>query len=134
MIVAVCIDDNGGMLFNKRRQSRDKAVLEDLKNQGKKVWIHSFSEKLFSEYTGMVVVDDDFLKKAGEGDICFVENQSLKPYESQMEQIIVYKWNRKYPGDFRLDLDIHHWKLIEQVEFAGNSHEKITREVYSGRV
>ena len=28
MIVMVCIDDHNGMMFNHRRQSRDRAVIE----------------------------------------------------------------------------------------------------------
>lgn len=32
MNVIVCVDDNNGMLFNKRRQSRDKAVIDKIIN------------------------------------------------------------------------------------------------------
>jgi len=30
MIVAVCVDDKFGMLFNKRRQSKDRELRKDL--------------------------------------------------------------------------------------------------------
>ena len=30
MKIIVCLDDNNGMLFNNRRQSRDKTVVEDI--------------------------------------------------------------------------------------------------------
>ena len=30
MTVFICLDDKNGMLFNHRRQSRDKAVIEDM--------------------------------------------------------------------------------------------------------
>ena len=30
MNIIVCLDDNQGMLFNKRRQSKDRQVLEDI--------------------------------------------------------------------------------------------------------
>ena len=59
-----------------------------------------------------------------------MENQLLKQQEEHISQLIVYKWNRKYPADFRLDLDLSQWNLKEQIEFVGNSHEKITREIY----
>lgn len=130
MKVAICIDDNGGLLFNKRRQSKDKAVLADLMCDEKKICIHSFSEKLFEEYSEQVVVDDEFLNKAVEGEMCFVENQTLTIYEGKIEELIIYKWNRKYPADFRLDLELSKWNLIEVSEFVGNSHEKITKEIY----
>ena len=134
MKVIVCIDDNKGMLFNARRQSRDRAVIEDIMSESEKVWIHTFSEKLFEEYEDEMTVDDEVLKKAGKGEFCFVENQALKSYEDEIEQLIVYKWNRKYPADFRLDLELDKWQLMEESEFEGSSHEKITKEVYKGRV
>ncbi len=134
MKVIVCIDDNKGMLFNARRQSRDRAVIEDIMSQFQSVWIHPFSEKLFEEYESEITMDDDFLKKAGKGESCFVENQALKSYEDEIEQLIVYKWNRKYPSDFRLDLELDKWQLEEESEFVGSSHDKITKEVYKGRV
>ena len=65
MKVIVCIDDNKGMLFNARRQSRDRAVIEDIMSESEKVWIHTFSEKLFEEYEDEITVDDEKLKKAG---------------------------------------------------------------------
>ena len=130
MKVIVCVDDNFGILFNKRRQSRDAAVIADIYKMKGTLWIHPFSDKLFSDYGGQVVTDEEFLEKAGAGDICFVENQCLIPYKDKIEQIILYKWNRKYPSDFKLDLDLQEWKIIETKEFVGTSHEKITRETY----
>ncbi|MBQ8802962.1 MAG: ribonuclease Z [Tyzzerella sp.] len=131
MIAIVCLDDNQGMLFNQRRQSRDAKVLEDIWTMTDKLWISSFSEKLFMEYQKQVEIDDDFLQNACEGEYCFVENQKLSPYTDKIEQLIVYKWNRKYPVDFKLDINLKNWKLIEQAEFAGSSHEKITKELYA---
>ena len=130
MKVIVCVDDNFGILFNKRRQSRDAAVIADIYKMTGTLWVHPFSDKLFSDYGGQVVTDEEFLKKAGAGDICFVENQCLLPYKDKIEQIILYKWNRKYPSDFKLDLDLQEWQIIETKEFVGTSHEKITRETY----
>ena len=50
MIIAVCVDDRMGMLFNHRRQSRDKFVIDDLMNIAEKVKINGFSEELFEDY------------------------------------------------------------------------------------
>ena len=131
MKVIICIDDNKGMLFNKRRQSRDDKVLENIVGLTNEVWIDSFSEKLFEGMNIKVNVDSMFLIKACTGEFCFVENQKLLPYVDDIEQLIIYKWNRSYPSDFKLDLDLNEWKLVEAVDFAGNSHETITREIYS---
>ena len=47
MNVILCVDENMGMLFNKRRQSRDSKVLEDIFGMTESLWIHPFSEKMF---------------------------------------------------------------------------------------
>lgn len=130
MKIIVCVDDNLGMLFNNRRQSRDQVLVEDILKRGEKLWIHSFSEKLFEGQEDRVIIDDDFLSKAGASDVCFVENQPLMSHIDKVEELIVYKWNRKYPSDFTLDIDLMNWKMTSQEEFVGKSHEKITRETY----
>lgn len=133
MIVIVCTEDRGGMLFNNRRVSKDRTVIQKILelSEGKKLWIHPFSEKLFEqEHPENGCVDENFLEKAGEGDICFVENQSLKGMEGQIEKLIVFGWNRAYPFDFKLDLDLEQMEKTAEEEFAGYSHEKITRLQY----
>lgn len=131
MKVIICLDDNSGMLFNNRRQSRDKEVIKDIINnlEGGKLYISPFSEKLFGDYGENVIVDEDFFTKAGENDFCFVENKSLKDV-SGVNEIIVYKWNRVYPSDFKCDVDFSLYTLVESVDFKGFSHEKITKETY----
>ncbi len=131
MKVIICLDDNGGMLFNNRRQSRDKEVLKDIINnlKGEKLRISPFSEKLFADYSENVIVDEDFLNKASENDICFVENNALKDV-SGIKEIVVYKWNRVYPTDFKCNMDLSELELVETIDFKGFSHNKITRETY----
>ncbi len=129
MITAVCVDDNSGMLFNSRRQSRDSLLIEDfLKSaDGNTVFIKSFSEKLFAGFD--VSVDDNCLEIAGENDFCFIEDESLLPYSSKIKRLIIYKWNRKYPADFVFEMP-EDFMLKEVSEFSGSSHEKITKEIY----
>lgn len=130
MNIIVCLDDNLGMLFNKRRQSRDRRILEDIEKYTNEVFISSFSENLFSESLCKIKVDDHFLEDAPHNAYCFVETNKVSPYIDKIEHIIVYKWNRKYPTDFKFDISLESWKMIEQKEFAGFSHEKITKQVY----
>lgn len=52
------------------------------------------------------------------------------PYSDRITEVVVYRWNRSYPGDFHLDLDLNQWRLVQTTEFAGYSHEKITKEIY----
>lgn len=64
------------------------------------------------------------------GDYCWVEDKHLAPYADKLEQVVTFKWNRKYPGDFYFDLPLEQWSLVSTEEFSGSSHEKITKEVY----
>ena len=130
MNIIVCLDDNFGMLFNKRRQSKDRRVLEDIANFTDELWISPFSETLFLESSCEIKVDCCFLEKASPKEYCFVEADIVAPYIDKVEQIIIYKWNRKYPADFKFDIALESWRKVEQKEFAGFSHEKITKEVY----
>ena len=132
MKVIVCIDNANGMLFNKRRQSSDAVLLKNMKllTKGHCLFISSFSEKLFAGNGMHGTVNDKMLEEAGVEDYCFVENLPLAPYENNIDTVVLYKWNRDYPSDMKLDLDLSGWTLQETLEFVGKSHEKITREVY----
>ncbi|MGI5948655.1 MAG: ribonuclease Z [Lachnospiraceae bacterium] len=133
MIIVFCIDDKNGMMFNGRRQSQDRIlrekILADAENS--KIWMNSYSAKLFSDVDpGRIQVDEDFLEKAGNGEVCLVENVDVTPYLEKAEEIILYKWNRTYPADTWFDTDLTNWKMVETIEFVGSSHEKITKERY----
>lgn len=133
MIVAVCVDGRGGMLFNRRRQSQDRAQREDLLTfcAGRRLWIAPCSLPLFGEREG-ITVDGEFLSRAGAEEVCFVEDCPLAPFAERIGQLVLYNWNRAYPADVHLDLDpaSEGFTLVERTEFAGTSHEKITREIY----
>ena len=61
---------------------------------------------------------------------CLVETERLAHMETEIEKIIAFRWNRRYPADFRLDLCLAGWTREEVREFPGTSHEKITEETY----
>lgn len=134
MTVAVCISDGGGMMFNKRRQSRDRVVTGDilLCAGERRLFVSDYSSSLFLENKSRVIISEEPLSEANEGDFVFVEDKSLSNYKSKIKEIYIYKWNRKYPFDFKLDFspELEGMYLAESVEFAGNSHEKITRELW----
>lgn len=133
MHVILCLDNNNGMLFNHRRQSRDRAVVEDILNslQGKRLWVRPYSASLFQGRKMPLLVDDAPWKHALPGDACFVEDTPLSLYTGKIESLTFYRWNRRYPGDLFLDVDLSAgWRLVSQREFPGYSHQKITKEVY----
>ncbi len=131
MIVAVCVDDRMGMLFNNRRQSRDQFVINDLMNIAETVHINDFSEELFEDYKDRIEIDENFLENATDKDVCFVENIDLESYTDKINKVILYLWNRHYPSSLKFKVDLSEYNFVEETEFQGNSHEKITREVYS---
>ena len=51
-------------------------------------------------------------------------------YKEQIEELILFHWNRTYPADLCCTLDLSEWKQKTTEEFAGSSHEKITQEWY----
>lgn len=128
MTVVLCVDDDFGLTFFGKRQSSDCVLTEKIL-QNENLVISSFSLKLFEGEN--VRVDDDFLKNAGENDVCFAENEDITPYLPKINKIVLYKWNRKYPSDKKLDKTVlNDFKLLSSEDFMGHSHEKITQEIY----
>ncbi|MDF2804283.1 MAG: hypothetical protein K0S61_4188 [Anaerocolumna sp.] len=134
MIVILCLDDNNGMMFNHRRQSRDQAVVLDiaLMSKGSRLSMKEYSFKMFADLElENVFISSEVMQQAEESDYCFVEDMGVLAYLEKIEQLIIYKWNRKYPADFYLDITLEKgWELSEIKEFVGTSHEKITKEIY----
>ena len=125
MTVIVWVGKNGEMLFNRRRCSRDKAVVaEVLSAFGDKLCVTPYSAPLFEG--GRVISQRS---EVGE-DVLFLEDLPLSPALSQAEKLIVYRFDRVYPADVRLEIP-QDLTLTESAEFSGYAHEKITREVYT---
>lgn len=123
MKLIVCLDEKNGMLFNKRRQSRDRLLIENVLElcKGETLYTSQYSARLFPENSVEIT---DFPDRG----YVFCENFTVD--EAGLEQIIVYKWNRVYPADTYFNIDLEDWQMLEIVDFKGSSHEKITREIY----
>ena len=134
MKLIVCLDDFGGMLFNNRRQSRDRVLIEDIMLDivDKKIYILGYSKILFEMHVGRYKIVDDFLSLADTDAICFVENVSVKSLIDKVDSVTVYNWNRVYPRDFVFDIDLKKegFFMASSYEFEGYSHENIRKEVY----
>lgn len=133
MILLACVDDDMGMLFNKRRQSQDKVLLNhilDITANGR-LWMNHYSARQFESHPEpQINIDENFLSEAAPGEFCFSEDVDVGPYGQWVEKIILFRWNRRYPGDLHFSIDLSNWRLVESHDFAGSSHEKITQEVY----
>lgn len=122
MILIVCLDDDNGMMFNNRRQSKDslvrKRMLEIVADD--KMWMSEYSREQFEE---------SFLlcENIGEATYVFAENPD-DIIGLEFDKVIVYRWNRKYPADRTLAIEGK--TIVSTYEFVGNSHDKITEEIY----
>ena len=121
-------------MFNNRRQSRDRTLIADVVKmaEGSRLYIDEYSRLLFADFDGSYTVEPNMLSVAEDGDFCFVENKRLKDSVGRIKEIVLYRWNRRYPSDFKFDLDLkaEGFSLVEVSEFEGYSHEKITKEVF----
>lgn len=132
MIIIVCLDDGNGMLFNKRRQSSDAVLTDRIIKlcENSRLLVNEYSAKLFEKHE--VSVSKDFLKEAAEGEYCFVENADITEFTEKIERIIIYRWNRKYPSDFKFPIGfLENMRLVSTENFVGKSHPEITEEIYS---
>ena len=130
MIVILCLDNNNGMMFNDRRQSQDRGLREYIAEmtKGEKVYMNTYTGKLYEEIKNPMV-SEDFLQKAGKGETCIVENLPLNPVIDQIEEVVIFRWNKVYPSDQVLDVDLEEWKLVEEEQIEGSIHE-ITKQIY----
>lgn len=135
MTVIVCVDNNMGILFNCRRQSKDKALRERVLKLSSKstLWMSPYTKKQFEEPANNIFVADNYLAVADDDAYCFVEGTGIMPCLSKIERLIIYKWNKVYPCDEFLDVCLDGWCVESSTDFVGNSHEKITEEVYIRR-
>lgn len=127
MTLILCVDDRGGLMFNRRRQSQDRLVRQDMLRLcgGRPLAVSPYTARQFASGDSISVTETP-----KEEDFFFLEDLPPEPFLEQAQKLILYRWNRVYPGDVRIALPPAGWKLEEQTEFPGYSHEKITREVY----
>ncbi len=131
MNLIVCIDDKGGYSFANRRQSKDKVLLENMLQYvgNNKLFVNEYSAKLFTVKPDYLVVCENPLQECGDNDFCFVENIDLE--NINVNKIIIYRWNRSYPHDKKIPYNLlDNKRLVSSIDFSGNSHEKITEEVF----
>jgi len=135
MIIVVALDDKNGMMFNNRRQSKDRFMLDNLLELTRECCLRvgSDSQGLFEDVSAEnLYIGEDYLSGAQSGDYCFVENPDDLSDDIFIEGIVEYFWNRAYPADkvFNINPQECGLNLIEETEFEGYSHETITRKIF----
>lgn len=134
MNIIAIVDDNYGMMFNHRRQSRDHLLSSKILEISQYTCLRMapYSKDLFYTLPDNVIVSENFLNEAIPGDICFVEDRALLPYAKKIDTIYLFHWNRSYPYDFRLDFIPSEQRMFlrKSMDFEGSSHNKITLEIW----
>ena len=104
-------------------------------NDDGKFWMNAYSRKMFTDSDtegthAQLCVAEDFMKQAASGDFCLLETEDPADYAANLEELILFSWNRDYPADLHFTLDLSGWKQVKTAEYAGSSHEKITETHY----
>lgn len=134
MRIILTLDDRDGMMFNHRRQSRDRVQLAHLLRltEGHTLYMTPYTATLFADdLPNHAVVVPDPPESAGAEDDCFIEDAPLALHRSRISSLLVYRWNRDYPADRHLDIDLSVWDKTVIDEFPGSSHDRITLEQYT---
>ena len=134
MKLIICVGERGEMVFNKRRVSRDKLVVSDIAEYvgDATLFMEPYSEELFSEAELNIILSENALRFAEDGDFIFLERQDPLPYAEAANELIIYNWNRRYPFDLAMKFSPKGlgFKLESVYEFKANAHDKVTRKVY----
>lgn len=133
MIAIVCVDNKNGIMFNHRRQSQDRVLIDEILKmvslEDKTLYLSEYSRPLFPK-DAKVSLTSDFLSLS-ENDYAFLEDKLTEIPAKHINKLIVCKWNRDYPADVRLPYNLDCYKKKMLKEFKGSSHKKITIESYT---
>ena len=132
MKLIVCLSEEDGMMFNHRRQSRDRVLIADMiRHVGNTpLWVSPYSAPLFGEDCSSLRVDANPVLAAGETEYCFAEDTPLPKNLANANEILIYRWNRLYPADVYFTCDTSAFTLIQSEDFVGSSHDSITKEIW----
>lgn len=132
MILVICLDPADGFSFWGHRQSRDREMRKKLLELcgGSILRMNSYSAGQFEEIGGNLQISEDYLSLAAPGEFCFVEDAAFLSDLSRVEELIVFRWDKRYPADVRFS-PLTFGERVSMVEsFPGYSHEKIELERY----
>lgn len=134
MTLILCIDDNCGIAFCGKRQSRDRVVLEDIRrtSEGGRLWVSPYTQAVFREYgleeiMPQLHTDAAPEERAQTGDYLFWEAGTKLPAEEKIERMVLYVWGRSYPATETFQLPNGAWACESIEALQGNSHPEIMK-------
>lgn len=132
MILIFTLDEQNGTQFAGKRQSTDRALADNiLEVAGNRLYMKATSQGFFANATqpNSAHIVTDFADVPTDAYI-FAEEVVPASIMDAAEKIYVYRWNRRYPSFTKDRVDLAGYQCYVENEFPGNSHEKITMEVY----
>ncbi|MEE3420705.1 MAG: ribonuclease Z [Lachnospiraceae bacterium] len=134
MKLILCLSDENGMMFNHRRESRDRVLigrLLEVTGDGA-ICMKAYSVPLFPEGSSRVRKIED-ISQVGEEEYFFDEDTDPAAFSSEVNEILLYRWNRSYPADVKCTMEFDAFSKTAAYDFAGSSHDCITEERYTRR-
>ena len=123
MKVIICVDQDNGILFNHRRVSRDRRVIEQIEAENEEIWMSSYSKKMFENDEGEKISED-----LADKPIVFLEEDIPKDWV--IDELILYRFDELYPSDIKLTFDLKKMVLKNVTTLEGYSHPRIDKEEY----
>lgn len=127
--LVLCIDDKCGLAFNRRRQTKDRVQREHLKIQlgDTPLYLTPYTAKLMKTEPAWEELPEQF----PEDGAIWVEREDPENLMKQADRVLLYRWNRSYPGDVFTGLPADAgFQLMTEEHFEGSSHDDICCEVY----
>lgn len=141
MYLLACVDDDGGTLFNRRRQTQDRALrtwlLGYAAEQGFRLVVSPYTAGQFApgDLDGTdadAAVAENPFEVAGERDLVFAEDLDPVAAAGRLAGVLLVRWNRRYPHDRTFPAELLAGRTRRQIaELAGSSHPRITVESWS---
>lgn len=134
MILIACVDDGMGMMFNRRRQSMDVRVRQDMLcdlPEGEKLYVTPYTARQFpEEQQERLEICEDPINYPWTQERFFAEDTEVSEIVQKPERIVLYCWGRSYPSDRHFSIDLSGYACISKSFFEGNTHPEMQKELY----
>lgn len=132
MTVIICVDNNGGILFNGKRQSKDRALrkylLDIVEKEKCRIAMSSYTYSQFKEDERKEIIDVKERFSFDEDYIFF--EQAIPISWEKVNNLILCCWNRDYPADEYFNLPIGVECILQKTEEIVSDSHTLTIETY----
>lgn len=132
MTVIICVDNNGGILFNGKRQSKDrifrKYLLDIVEKKNSRIAMSPYTYSQFKEDKRKELTDvkEEF---SFDEDYIFLE-RAIPILWEKVNNLILCCWNRDYPADEYFNLPIGVECILQKTEEIVSDSHTLTIETY----